>query len=335
MAERGLLDSLNHPLFPSAIDARDRHVGWFALTIPTGLIGGLVAAIIIAVVVMVVFVAVMAAGGHMGDAQGVFRRLAELSQNSHLPMTWQDTITALVLLASANTPAFIIPVFIAALVGRRSFRLYLTSMPRFRWNLMLWAMLLMSGALLPIFILGEIIEPTSTGIPLLTLAPDMPHRLGFTVIAFACLLPAAAAEEVLFRGWLLRQSLAFMRNPWAALVLNGILFAAMHLNPNLDDSFQLAMMGVSFVYMAYRLGGIEFAIGAHAINNILIVLFFQPLPLAGAERHPFSLATLLGGLLVPAACLAVTELVVRWPPLRRLVGFETPSPVLAAQEAFS
>ena len=38
------------------------------------------------------------------------------------------------------------------------------------------------------------------------------------------LIPAAAAEEIVFRGWLLRESAAVARNPVFLMVVNGVLF---------------------------------------------------------------------------------------------------------------
>ena len=334
MAGPRLLESLQAPAFPSAIDERDRQIGRMFATIGLGVVAGLTAAIVLVVALVFVFTIVMAASGHAGAVQDLVARLSVLSRDTHAVLSWSDTVTALALLASVNTPAFIVPVFVAALIGRRAFRLYLTAAARFRWRLLAWGLVLMPLTLLPLFIVGELLEPTGHGAPVLNLAADLPGRLGFVAIAFACLVPAAAAEEILFRGWLLRQSQALFGNVWAALAINGVLFAAMHMNPNLDDSFQLGMMGVAFAYMSIRLGGIEFAIGAHAINNILIVLFFQPLPLTPAQAHPFSLATFLGAFLVPAACFVTTELVLRWPVLRRLTGVDAGGAPLAPAEAF-
>ena len=72
--------------------------------------------------------------------------------------------------------------------------------------------------------------------------------------------------------------------------------------------------------MALRLGGIEFSTGAHAANNLLIVLFIEPLSLAPPPPMPFdgiSLAESLTGL---AFAVAGVELALRWPVLRRLMG---------------
>ena len=337
MAQPGLLQSLNDPAFPAQIDAKDRHFGWFALTVIAGLGAAVMAALAIGILASVIFAAGMTASGHADTLAALLRRFAYLMENPRTTLTYADSLSVMILLGVVNTPAFIAPVLLAGVIGRRAIRLYFTAFPKIRWAQIGWAMLIMGVVLLPIFAISEVIQPTpgDPGIPVLTLTQDAGLRITFMLVSLFCLLPAAAAEEILFRGWLLRQSMAFVRSPWIAFAVNGVLFAAMHMNPNLDDSFQLAMMGVAFCYMAFRFGGIEFAIGAHAINNLLIVWFFSPLPLAN-DTHPFSWTTVAAGFLVPAACVIVTEVVLRWEPLRRLVGAEAPPPTtLATSEAFS
>jgi membrane protease YdiL (CAAX protease family) len=96
---------------------------------------------------------------------------------------------------------------------------------------------------------------------------------------------AAAAEEVVFRGWLLKQMGAFTRNPALLIAINGLLFSAIHFDPNLDAFLVRLAMGVGLAWMTLRLGGIEFAIGAHAANNIVILLFIQPMSLKPDTPH--------------------------------------------------
>jgi membrane protease YdiL (CAAX protease family) len=365
MARPGLIDSLTHASFPYAVDDRDRHVGWHLLTVVVGLFGGLLCMLGVVLIGGAGFSLIMTLAGHGAEAREIVARFLQLAQNGNLPLTWRDAVSSLVMVSLLNTVVFSVPVFLAAVIGRRPFKVYLTAAPAFRWRLMVSAMLLMAVVLLPLFILGEFVDPTGgTGhtpagtLPVLSLTPDWTLRAVFVLVAFAALIPAAAVEEILFRGGLLRVSraapvmssvlpmflhgetlqraLAFFRGPFLAMAVNGVLFALMHMNPNLDDNFQLGVMGASFAYMAYRFGGIEFAIGAHAINNILIVLFFQPLSLAGAEPHPPSVMTLVAAFVLGAVCLGMTELVLRNRTLRRLTGAEPePKPALAPVEAFS
>jgi membrane protease YdiL (CAAX protease family) len=365
MARPGLIDSLTHASFPYAVDARDRHAGWHLATIALGLMAGFLCALGVMFNFLFSFPALMGVLGHGSEGRDIVARFMQLAQNGNLPITWRDAVSSLLLVSILNSVVFAAPVFVAAMLGRRPFRIYLTAAPQFRWRLMGSAMLLMAVVLLPLFILGEFIDPSSGGgngpagaLPVLSLAPDFSHRAVFVLVAFAALIPAAAVEEILFRGWLLRvsraapimsailptflqgevlqRSLAFFRGPFLAMAVNAVLFALMHLNPNLDDNFQLGMMGAAFCYMAYRFGGIEFAIGAHAINNILIVLFFEPLSLASARPHAPAITTIVAALVIFALCVGVTELVLRNATLRRLTGAEPePQPALAPVEAFS
>jgi hypothetical protein len=94
-------------------------------------------------------------------------------------------------------------------------------------------------------------------------------------------------------------------------------------------------MGAGFAYMTLRLGGIEFSTGVHAANNILIVLFIEPLTLqnAGASSD-LSLGALLEDVALIAGYIVITEAVVRVAPMRRWAGVRleelarpTPAPV--------
>jgi membrane protease YdiL (CAAX protease family) len=133
------------------------------------------------------------------------------------------------------------------------------------------------------------------------------------------LLVAAAAEELVFRGWLMKVTGAFVRDPRAVLVLSGLLFSAIHLDPNLDAFLVRMAMGIGLAWMTLRLGGIEFAIGAHAANNILILLFIQPMSLKPEPPHAFPLEILVVAPLMLAGYVAMAEVAARWAPLRRWV----------------
>lgn len=325
MADLGPLQSLNRFSFPSALDRRDRHVGWFALTIGAGIVAALLALLVTIIVLMIGYMAFSDAPSPQAAVGAFVGDIMRLTQGAG-PPNIRDQLFGMTVLILPNVVIFIVPVVVAALIASRPFRLYLTAAARFRWKMLFNSMLVMAVVLLPIFVILNQFDPARQAPPLVALSNDPQQRMIYAAAAFAFLLPAAAAEEVLFRGWLLRQTLAFFRSPWLALVINGALFALAHVNPNPDDSFQLAMMGAAFAYMSIRLGGIEFACGAHAVNNILLVLFFQTLPFTGVERHEFSPGAFAGGFAVPIACVLVTELVIRWAPLRRFVGAESLPP---------
>ncbi|CAL1692116.1 hypothetical protein MMB232_02272 [Brevundimonas subvibrioides] len=99
----------------------------------------------------------------------------------------------------------------------------------------------------------------------------------FVVASVVGLLGAAAAEEVICRGVLLRLSTQLTRHPVVLCLINGLLFSALHLDPDPVAFVARAMSGAIWTWAAIRLGGLEFAIGAHLANNLMIALFWQPL----------------------------------------------------------
>lgn len=99
----------------------------------------------------------------------------------------------------------------------------------------------------------------------------------FVVASVVGLLGAAAAEEVICRGVLLRLTTQLTRHPVVLCLINGLLFSALHLDPDPVAYVARALSGAIWTWAAIRLGGLEFAIGAHLANNLMIGLFWQPL----------------------------------------------------------
>ncbi|WSQ10658.1 CPBP family intramembrane metalloprotease [Streptomyces sp. NBC_01231] len=79
----------------------------------------------------------------------------------------------------------------------------------------------------------------------------------------------AAAEEYVFRGWLTQAVGAFLRSPWWALVPQALLFAAAHGWGTPWGFADLAVFAVVAGRLTVRTGGLEAAIGLHAVNNLL------------------------------------------------------------------
>ncbi|GLW07525.1 hypothetical protein Misp01_26550 [Microtetraspora sp. NBRC 13810] len=78
----------------------------------------------------------------------------------------------------------------------------------------------------------------------------------------------AAAEEYLFRGWVLQAFGAFLRTPWPGILLGAAGFTALHAYTDwgIIDVFAFgALMG----WLAIRTGGLEAPIALHVINNVL------------------------------------------------------------------
>jgi hypothetical protein len=110
-------------------------------------------------------------------------------------------------------------------------------------------------------------------------------RLTYVLAMVFGLLIAAAAEEVVCRGVLLRLTGLITRRPLLLCLINGVVFSAIHLDPDPIAFIARAISGAVWTWAALRLGGLEFGIGAHLANNLIISLFWQPFSEAGTEQN--------------------------------------------------
>ena len=100
--------------------------------------------------------------------------------------------------------------------------------------------------------------------------------LPFALVTLVLLPVQSWAEELFFRGWILRWSTS-LRLP-AQVVLNGLVFALPHLgNPEASQQTLLAfgswfLLGAGWAYASIRDGGIEVSMGAHLANNAFSLL---------------------------------------------------------------
>ncbi len=86
----------------------------------------------------------------------------------------------------------------------------------------------------------------------------------------AVLVPLqAAAEEYVFRGWLLQAVGAFLRSPWLAVIPQAVLFAAAHGWGTRWGFLGLLVNGLVMGLLTIRTGGLEAAIVLHVLNNLL------------------------------------------------------------------
>ncbi len=88
-------------------------------------------------------------------------------------------------------------------------------------------------------------------------------------------------EELLFRGYLMQWSALLLRYRWAAILLTGVLFGALHgANPEVEEFGvwlalpQYILMGLILGYVAVKDNGTELALGLHMANNILAAITF-------------------------------------------------------------
>jgi membrane protease YdiL (CAAX protease family) len=316
MGAAGVWAGLRKSPFLADVDRRDRDPARIAGAILGGPIVGAVAAMAGMILILALYTLVIGLGGEgMSGLSEVALRLRSLA-TPDLPLTLLEFLIA----AAVNGAFAVAFVAVAALFARHPFHSYLTVARRVRWRLLIVGLIASLIVLGPIVAADRLVSGDPAATPLLAIAPGTMQRVGYGLSALL-LIPAAAAEELIFRGWLMRQMAAFTRRPAILIGVTALVFSVAHLDFNADGFLTRVLMGAGFAYMTLRLGGIEFSTGAHAVNNILIVLFLQPLTLQ-SPSVPSGLST--GSLLEDAAMvvgyIAITEAVVRLGALRRLAG---------------
>ncbi|WP_079054152.1 CPBP family intramembrane glutamic endopeptidase [Streptomyces graminilatus] len=172
--------------------------------------------------------------------------------------------TAFDLLAIASA----IPVVLLAVlwIGRRPAGTVSAVTGGLRWRWLGWCVLVALPAL-----------AVTTGAMFLLPADDGPPArwagwevFGPALAMLVLLVPLqAAAEEYVFRGWLTQAFGGFLRSPWPALVPQAVLFAAAHGWGTPWGFADLVVFAMVAGWLTVRTGGLEAAIGLHAVNNLL------------------------------------------------------------------
>ncbi|HEY2177259.1 MAG TPA: CPBP family intramembrane glutamic endopeptidase [Caulobacteraceae bacterium] len=309
---RGLAESA----FLADITQRDRDPARIAATVIGGACVGLVAGVACWILVLVPYTFLAGLGG-----EGLIG-LGKVAVKFQDPDAHDLGITVLRLVASTATDGVFPLAFVAlaAIISSRPFQHYVTVALKVRWRLVLVGLALTAAAMTPLVIADRLASPGAGPPPLLDITANWGGRTIYALSALL-LIPAAAAEELMFRGWLLRQLAAFTRNPWILILATAIAFAAAHFDFAPDAFLTRALMGAGFAYMTLRLGGIELSTGAHAANNILIVLFIEPLTTtAPSTSRAVSPGVGFEDLILIGGYVLIAEAVVRIPALREWTG---------------
>ena len=99
------------------------------------------------------------------------------------------------------------------------------------------------------------------------------------VLASLILIPIqTTSEELVFRGLLLQWVAKFTKNPIILAIIIGAIFGSLHFaNPEMTDGWIIGLdylfTGFILTYVTTKTNSSEFAIGAHAANNMFISLF--------------------------------------------------------------
>jgi len=329
----GVKAELSNSAFIADLDPREKSLWRFLVTFFGGIAVYLIVAVVAAAAVLVCLV--LWAGWPppvgAGGAQAFLHRFRVLVEANG--KTFDDAMQTLAI----GIPDNILPIFaiigLAMLVHRRPPRAFLTAAARFRWPMALNGFALSLLAIGPFVLAAQLTDAKAGPLPLLSISTQLGRRAIYAAVCTLAFFPAALGEEMLFRGWLLRQLSALTRNPLALMAVNGAVFAAAHLEFAPDAFLERAIMGAGFVYMTLRLGGVEMSTGAHFANNLMIVLLVEPLslkPPPGGPIDPVALAQYVGLFL---AYVLMAEVTARWSPLRRWTGADQTAGPLAGAVA--
>lgn len=313
-----LMEAMRRSRFLADLSPYDRDPWRTAFAVPIGVLAGAVAALAggaIAILAVMLIVSGLDGAPAAGDLFAVF------SDNLNEP-TARQSLFILAVVAGVSLGAAAGFVFAAGAIHHRKITDYVNRGEPVRWRLLVGGLALVGVAMIAVTagaaLTGEALDP-----PLWKVSPNLAGRALYAAMAVGLLVLAAAAEELVFRGWLLKQSAAYVRDPVVLMILNGLLFAAIHVDPNIDAFVVRAAMGAGLTWMALRLGGIELGIGAHAANNAVILLLIRPMTTRPDAPHEFKAGLIASALVMLAGFIGVAELSVRWPALRRWTGVRT------------
>ncbi len=208
---------------------------------------------------------------------------------------------------------------------------WITAAPRFRWRLVVWGFACCAAVFAGGLVLQGVISHDGYH-PDFGWAEDKPRVIAFylTVSVLVTVLQSSA-EEVLFRGSLMRQGWMFVRNGPVIIVLSASAFALAHRELDPPRLLQLFLAGLAFAWVAMRSGGIEWSMGMHAAWNLAFDFITDRSDLSlrrgdhlGVVSQWERFATEWAVFLVlPLLLIVTTELVLRAPRLRAMVDLNS------------
>jgi len=102
----------------------------------------------------------------------------------------------------------------------------------------------------------------------------------YLLVALVLMPLQTSAEEFLFRGYLLQGAGRLTKNWLVLSILNGVLFTLPHLsNAEVEQNFLLSSLnwfffGAGWTLITLRSGSLDYALGMHAVNNLLLTVLF-------------------------------------------------------------
>ena len=171
------------------------------------------------------------------------------------------------------------------------------------WVVLIWCVLAALGTIIPSGWLQEQMPELPN---LVEEEFDMILRDRYGYFVVGLLVPLA--EELVFRGTILRSLLKWNSRPWVAILISAVLFSAAHMNP--AQIPHTLLIGLLLGWLYYRTDSIVPGVVFHWVNNtVAYVLYnFYPNPdlklvdLFGSQQHVlmavgFSLCILIPSLI--------------------------------------
>ena len=181
------------------------------------------------------------------------------------------------------------------------------------WAVMVWIVFLGIGSIVPSMVLQEMFEF------------DMPEQLGKlmtdmmrTPLGYAAIgILAPVAEEMVFRGAILRKLLAVVGEKWhwPAILFSAVLFGVAH--GNIAQFVHAFLMGILLGWMYYRSRSVVPGIALHWVNNTIAYVIVNILP-EGMED--MTLKQLAGGSTTHMVLYLAFSVFIFVPALLQVVG---------------
>ena len=134
--------------------------------------------------------------------------------------------------------------------------------PRLRWRYLGWCLLAAAAVLYGMVAVTALLSAQP-----LAWRPQ-PGIVAVLLVVGLVTPLQAAAEEYLFRGYLLQALGSFFPNPWLGVVLSSLLFAVLHGSQNLPLFLNRLAFGLLAAALVLATGGLEASIAAHVVNNV-------------------------------------------------------------------
>lgn len=142
------------------------------------------------------------------------------------------------------------------------------------WIVLTWSVLLALGTIIPSERLVEVLQMEMPEQMMKMFEEVMKKPIGYVVIGIL----APFAEEVVFRGAILRKLLGMMdeKRHWVAIAISALVFGLVHLN--IPQGIHAFLIGLLLGWMYYRTRSILPGILFHWVNNSVAFIMFHIMP---------------------------------------------------------